>query len=644
MRSLSAVNRLVLLWLSQIARVMGDGCLRLIAMLELAAAGERHRLAAYHLSMALFIAPFVVLSPLNGCLSNALPRRWVLSASAALALLLILAFGAAGHHWAACTLLVGFAAALNSAARYAMLPAAARDAGVALPRLAAWIELGAAVAVVSSFAIGLALPQEGWPEDGSALGVQAVLVLAGLNAICLLGALPASFPSDHRRPEPPLAAVAGFFTDLNRIVRRSAAGASLLALAGFQALVTAGAGALVAGALESGHLAMDVILPAILFSTGGAALGSAAASLIGHPRRCLGLVPPGAVGLLVSLAWAVAVRTPDDPMPVLPCTLLGFMGGMINAPLRAAYLAAVPADARGNATAVMNATVYGLTVLLGGVLIGLTHAEALTSGAAQLWFLSCLAGVGMVLAWLYLFTPFMDLMFAALLWPSYDIRAHGPGKDVIPTTGPLVVVVNHSSYFDPFWVGKILPRRFTPMMSSVFYDKPGIRWLMRRVVGAIRVEVSRYRREAPELALAADVLRRGGCLLVFPEAILRRKEEQILRNFGRGVWHLLREQPQVPVLVCWIEGGWGSFASYKGGPPFTNKRMDRRRRIDVAIAEPQLIPPEVLADQRLTRAHLMRACLGCRAYLGLEVPGDVPAEDEEPPDAGAVREGEAKLS
>jgi 1-acyl-sn-glycerol-3-phosphate acyltransferase len=167
---------------------------------------------------------------------------------------------------------------------------------------------------------------------------------------------------------------------------------------------------------------------------------------------------------------------------------------------------------------------------------------------------------------------------------------------------------------------------------------------MRWVVGAIRVEQSRFRREAPELASAAEVLRKGGCLLVFPEAILRRKEEQLLRNFGRGVWSLLREQPHVPVVTCWIEGGWGSFASYKGGPPFKNKKMDWRRRIDVAVAEPQVIPPEILADQKLTRAHLMRTCLGCRAYLGLEAPGDVPADDEEAPGETGVREGEAKAS
>src|SRR5207249_3648116 len=149
----------------------------------------------------------------------------------------------------------------------------------------------------------------------------------------------------------------------------------------------------------------------------------------------------------------------------------------------------------------------------------------------------------------------------------------------------LLIVANHSAYVDPFWVGKVIPRKLTPMMTSLFYDRPVLRWLMRWVVGAIRVEESRFRRQAPELAEAVAVLRRGGCVLVFPEAVLRRREDQLLRMFGQGVWHILREVPDTPVLVCWIEGGWGSLTSYRGGPPFASKPLDWGRPIDVVLAE-----------------------------------------------------------
>jgi hypothetical protein len=49
-----------------------------------------------------------------------------------------------------------------------------------------------------------------------------------------------------------------------------------------------------------------------------------------------------------------------------------------------------------------------------------------------------------------------------------------------------------------------------------------------------------------------------------------------------------------------------------------NKRMDFRRRIDVAVSPPQTIDAAVLADTRSTRIHLMQQCLEARRHLGLE--------------------------
>src|SRR5205823_5497021 len=147
-----------------------------------------------------------------------------------------------------------------------------------------------------------------------------------------------------------------------------------------------------------------------------------------------------------------------------------------------------------------------------------------------------------------------------------------------------------------------------------------LRWLMVHVVHASRVEASEFRREAPELRQAVAALDRGECVVVFPEGRMRRRDDQLLHRFGQGIWLILRERPNTPVVPCWIEGGWGSYFSYRGGPPTRNKRFDRWRRIDVAVSEPRVLEPAVLEDHRATRVHLMQACLGARQHLGLEAP------------------------
>src|SRR5439155_13114898 len=144
-----------------------------------------------------------------------------------------------------------------------------------------------------------------------------------------------------------------------------------------------------------------------------------------------------------------------------------------------------------------------------------------------------------------------------VFWPFYRIRAHGPGMGRIPLRGPLLVIANHAAYLDPLFVGKVVPRRLTPMMTSYFYDKPGVHFLMAHVLRPIRVEWTAFRRDVPELREAIAALDRGACLVIFPEAYLRRKADVPLRQFGQGVWRILRERPRTPVVALWIEGGWG---------------------------------------------------------------------------------------
>ncbi|HEY7329974.1 MAG TPA: MFS transporter [Gemmataceae bacterium] len=606
---LGARIRLVSLWVSQVSRVLADWCLRVTAFLAwYHAAGSVGD--AWHVATAVFIAPFVLLAPLNGPINNGLSRRWVLVGSAAFTLLVVAAFAAMQGDWLICLGVVALGSAIYSPARYAMLPAVAEDTRIPLPRVNGWIEMGGAAAIVGGVTLGWAVAA----DSDIPLAGHVVAVLLGLNVLSLATAIPVSFPSDVRRPESVGQAVVGFFRDSVRIGRERAALGSLLGLASFQAIVTAGAGAIVQQTLERGS--SEGLLHTLVLMGVGAGLGCLTAAWQGHPRRSLGLVPLGATGLLLALV----IHSFTDASDGLIAFALGFMGGLTNVPLRAAYQAAVPADARGNGMAVMNTAIYVLTTALSLLLTALLRGKILHTPVSQLELLSVLAAAGVIVAWWQFFPQTVEQILEMMLTPMYRIRTHGPGLAQTPRTGPLLIVANHAAYLDPFWLCKVVPRKVTPMMTSYFYDVPCIRWSMIHIVGAIRVPVAAFRREAPELRDAVAVLRQGGCVLIFPEAQLRRREDQLLRMFGQGVWRILQEVPQTPVLACWIEGGWGSFTSYFNGPPLRGKRLDWRRHIDIAFDTPHVLDSALLADQLATRQQLMRMCLDCRRYLGLPVP------------------------
>jgi 1-acyl-sn-glycerol-3-phosphate acyltransferase len=611
--------RLASLWLSQVGRVAADNCLRIFVVLQIAQAGSAQRDGAWHLATALLVLPAVLLAPVNGALGNSLPKRWVLAGSAALCLGVTALFGMLEGLWLACWALVAVGAAVYSPTRYALLPAAAEDTGVPLTRVNGFIEMGAFGAIVGGWFLGAHLHDSLWLG-----GEAAVTAAVGLNLLGLAAALPVWFASDVRRPETAAAAVAGFFRDCGRVFRDGPSRSSLLGLAALRGLLVAMMGALVAVTLGQTGFRVEALLTIGLWVAVGVAAGSLLAGVQRHPRRALGLVPLGATGLLVGLIVAAAGALPGWGL----CIMLGITGGLVNVPLAATYQASVPADARGNAMAVRNPIEYLLMAVLAGSLLGLAHFE-IVSAAGQLWLVAALAAAGTALSWRALWRSCLEQILEWILWPLYRIRGHGPGLAHFPLRGPVLVVCNHAAWLDPIWLGKVVPRKITPMMTSLFYDLPGLRWLMKTVVGAIRVQAATFRREAPELQEAIGVLDRGGCVVIFPEGSLRRTEAKLLRPFGQGVWHILHERPATPVVVCWIEGGWGSFFSYVGGPPTKNKCLDFWRRIDIAASEPQVLELELLADIRETREYLRRRCLETRRYLGLAPAAATEVEPEE---------------
>lgn len=614
---LHARVRMGFLCASSTLRVLADWCLRWFVFLETFESGRFARDSAWHVTTLFFVAPFLLFCPLNGVISNSLPKRWVLVGAAALCTVAVLTFGITGGPWLACLGAMAVGAAVYSPTRYALLPAVAHDTGLSLGRVNSWIEMGGAAAIVGGALLGHDLHGRFWPQAGG--WPLAVLAALALNFAAVLFAIPAHFPADIRRPERPVDAVHGFLSDGRRIAADRQARLALLGLAFFLALMTTGAGVLAQYALglkddqgERGRIR------ALLFVFLGVAAGSGLAGFQRHLYRGLGLVPLAVVGLLISLAWAAGTTSLAGP-----CLLLGLMGGILNVPLRSFYQASVPADARGSGMAFMNLAIYLVTVALAFLVFGLSEWGMLATATAQLVFLMVLTGPGAAAAAVLALRPLLELMGECILWPFYRIRAYGPGVAAFPMRGPVLIVSNHAAWGDPLWLGKVVPRFLTPMMTSVYYDKPIVHWLMKHVAHTIRVPAATFRREAPELKDAVAALDAGRVVVVFPEGALKRKEEQWLRQFGQGVWRILHDRPDTPVVVCWVEGGWGSYTSYFNGPPTVNKRLDWWRPIRIAMESPRRLDAALLADQRATRAHLMQACIDARMYLGL--PASTPA-------------------
>lgn len=139
-----------------------------------------------------------------------------------------------------------------------------------------------------------------------------------------------------------------------------------------------------------------------------------------------------------------------------------------------------------------------------------------------------------------------------VLWPVTFVlmRSRRAGAHRVPATGATLIVCNHLSNFDPPLVGMLaLPRRVNFMAKSELFRTRFGSWVLSGV-GAFPVERGAGDREA--IRSAREILRRGECLIMFPEGTRSRTGK--LRPFfsGAGVMAL---EPGVTVIPAAI---WGS--------------------------------------------------------------------------------------
>ncbi len=126
-------------------------------------------------------------------------------------------------------------------------------------------------------------------------------------------------------------------------------------------------------------------------------------------------------------------------------------------------------------------------------------------------------------------------------WGRLETR----GLDAIPTGGPVVLIGNHDSHWDPVAIGVAgLPQRQIRALAkaSLWDVKP----LAPILNGMGQVPIQRGAGDADALATAIEQLRAGACIGVFPEGTISRGKTLRARS---GVGRLALEVPEA-TLVC----------------------------------------------------------------------------------------------
>jgi acyl-[acyl-carrier-protein]-phospholipid O-acyltransferase/long-chain-fatty-acid--[acyl-carrier-protein] ligase len=186
-------------------------------------------------------------------------------------------------------------------------------------------------------------------------------------------------------------------------------------------------------------------------------------------------------------------------------------------------------------------------------------------------------------------------------------RVHTVGVDRLPRGG-FLLLPNHITWVDALILLLACPRPIRFMIADEFYRNR----LLHPILHAVRCIPITTRRAKEAMRLAAEMIRDGEIVCVFPEGELSRSG--VLGGLRRG-YQLIANHAEAPVVPVWLDQLWGSIFSYQGGRFFS--KWPRRFPYHAAVEFGAPLQPHD-ADTATVRERLLsvgESCFSRRADL-----------------------------
>ncbi len=137
------------------------------------------------------------------------------------------------------------------------------------------------------------------------------------------------------------------------------------------------------------------------------------------------------------------------------------------------------------------------------------------------------------------------------------------GAENLPAAGGMVVVSNHTSYWDPVVVGCALKRQVYFMAKAELFAIPLLGPVI-RALGAFPVKRQSTDRQAVKTAL--NLLARGELVGIFPEGTRSHSGELLKPHVGAAVLACKAGVPLLPVALKGTRGIFGRVEVFVGEP------------------------------------------------------------------------------
>jgi acyl-[acyl-carrier-protein]-phospholipid O-acyltransferase/long-chain-fatty-acid--[acyl-carrier-protein] ligase len=313
----------------------------------------------------------------------------------------------------------------------------------------------------------------------------------------------------------------------------------------------------------------------------GVCIGSVLAGLCSGDHVELGLVPLGALGIAIAAGLLFTVpATLFDPAVkessglVWACFLLVMLGisaGLFSVPLEAAMQHWSPRESRGSILAANNFMIFtGIllsSLLYAGLRMPVFHDAAghpaPLLNAQQIFLLAGLATIP-VFIYIVVIIPQATIRFLVILLSLSFYRIRVYGKENLPAQGGALLVPNHITWIDAFFLLRASSRPIRMVALSSNLENRWVAWLG-KMFGAILINPTKPKMVIMAFREAREALNNGELVCIFPEGGMTRSGQ--VQAFKPGTMKIL-DGANAPVVPVYLDGLWGSVFSFEGAKFF----------------------------------------------------------------------------